>query len=319
MDKEVGFLTEPELFIKKIGKVPTRLMNKNSTFVGLSKFNNIQKKYPNHKTPAAMRLHRPFKTIHEEEEPTTNLGQCIQGGLHTILMTKSNHPETSTPTNDSEALDKFNIHDLQLPEMNAGFTLNQYLQSLRLSIIENPVIDKTGSCGYDSIWYSIKEDIHKLSLPVTKLLNRATKFPIRDLCKKLLRFPPNGKPWDFIYELFREEVKNQLMQTRPNMSNIEIDDEIKVRWESQADGDTWIDTYVLRLIAVTLNYDMVIFQNQPNNIRKFNMTSVSGENTSRFKKPILLLLSHSHYTPLRDVSDTEAWYKLCSNGRLPPW
>ena len=109
------------------------------------------------------------------------------------------------------------------------------------------------------------------------------------------------------------------MQTRPNMSNIKIDDEIKVRWESQADGDTWIDTYVLRLIAVTLNYDMVIFQNQPNNIRKFNMTSVSGENTSRFKKPILLLLSHSHYTPLRDVSDTEAWYKLCSNGRLPPW
>ena len=54
-------------------------------------------------------------------------------------------------------------------------------------------------------------------------------------------------------------------------------------------------------------------------MRKFNITTISGENTSNTKSPILLLLSHSHYTPLKDDSNKDTWYELCAQGKLAPW
>jgi hypothetical protein len=264
-----------------------------------------------------MRLHKPFKTIHETEEPNPDHQQNIKRGPQTILFMSST--ATKATPNDSNDKGQSNIHDLQLPTMNENFTITQYLLYLKLSQVNDSIIDKTGSCGYDSIWYNIRNEINNITPQIRDLLNPTTRFPIRDLCKKLLRLPPKGKPWNGIYDVFQEEVRDELVQTGSGVSNHAIDTEIKMKWESQADGDTWIDTYILRLIALTMNYNMVIFQNQPDKMKRFNMTTISGGGTSNTKKPILLLLSHSHYTPLNDDSNTDTWYELCSEGKLAPW
>ena len=334
LDKEAGFETEPELFIRKIGRTSTKHLvgtsrgfNQKPTFVGLSRFNNPQggKNSPMEqesfaqKTPAAMRLHRPFRTIHEVEEPNTDHENYIKRGAQTILFMSSTESKATTTPNDLNDQDQLSIHELRLPKMDENFSLKQYLQHLQLAQVTDPIIDKTGSCGYDSIWYSMKNEINNLTPQVKELLNPTTRFPIRDLCKKLLRLPPNGKPWNSIHNIFQQEVRDQLVQTESGVSDHAIEAKVKIRWESQADGDTWIDTYILRLIALAMNYNMVIFQNQPDKMKRFNITTISGGDTSNTNKPILLLLSHSHYTPLNDDSNMEAWYELCAKGKLAPW
>lgn len=209
--------------------------------------------------------------------------------------------------------------DLKLPKFPKDYTLGQILHQLQLFQPTTSTIDASGSCGYDTIWQQVKDNLNNLPPKIMDHLDPEVQFPIRKLAAKLLRLPLEDQPWRDIFELFRATTLDEINKRYIRLPIKEANDIVADKWQTLADGNEWIDTHVIKLLAISLEHDIFIFQHQPNSRDKLVLHPVTSEQTRNVQRPILMLLSHSHFTPLEPYTSTDEWYMQSSLGLNPPW
>ena len=241
----------------------------------------------------------------------------VSENTHTMLvMASKGSDHESTP---NEQTSQQAVQDLKLPTFPKEYKLDQILHQLQLFQPTVSAIDTSGSCGYDTIWQQISNTVDNLPPRITDHLNPATRFPIRDLSARLLRLPPEGQPWEDIFELYKATALDDIDKEYIRSPIEKVNELVTNRWRTLADGDVWIDTHVIKLLAIFLEHDIFIFQHQPDNQQKLILHPVTSEQPENMKRPILMLLSSSHYTPLESYTVPEEWYAQCTKGLTPPW
>ena len=105
-----------------------------------------------------------------------------------------------------------------------------------------------------------------------------------------------------------KEIKELFNATQSNHLNTAEKDK---RWLSIADGNKWLDTFGLRVLARRLGHDIVIFSD------KMITITHSGSNIQR--RPFLMSQTKDHFMPLIEGAPW-LWFHYCSDGSMKlPW
>ena len=225
--------------------------------------------------------------------------------------------EKEIPEPIEATIDSFRIRvnerekHLEMPKRVDNETLLGYLGRLGLEIMREKEIDSNGSCAYDSILCLLMrlEQYKTLDWTILAMIDLSDPFPLRSLCQMLLRMSVQGAPWEHIYKA-HEAVKGSDDEESVNMNTT-------VSWRELADGKRWADHSVLQLLAICLDINIVIIQEQNDKI--MTVSTMLCENDGNMKEPILLLLESCHYLPLVDVSEEGQWYQKLSGMTSLPW
>ena len=161
-------------------------------------------------------------------------------------------------------------------------------------------VDATGSCGYDTLDILIKE--HKCNMSSHYIKDYESinhTFKMRTVLKEAVSMNSDEE---------MKEIKELFHATQSSHLNTTEKDE---RWLSIADGNNWLDTFGLRVLARKLGHDIIIFSD------KMITITHSGSNIQR--RPFLMSQTKDHFMPLIEGTPW-LWFHYCSDGSVKlPW
>ena len=139
---------------------------------------------------------------------------------------------------------------LKYPKFMQNQAFEQKLEYLELM---NPkiAVDATGSCGFDTLDILIKE--HKCSMSshnIKDYENINHTFKMRTVLKEAVNTNDDEE---------MKEIKELFHATQSSHLNTAEKDE---RWLNIADGNKWLDTFGLRVLARRLGQDIVTFSDK---------------------------------------------------------